>query len=364
VAGTAAPVELVLERGGALVARVLEADGRPRAGQELRLDTEDRERPFALGSLATDAGGEARIAGLPPGPLHVRLYGPEGPEEVGTIVTIERGVRVDVELRVPHEPLAAAGAVLDAEGQPLAGVQIDARIGARRTTATSDAEGRFALRSAERGPVRLAPDLYLQADRFEPRGLEVPFGTPDVVFRQLAVRPPARLELEVVDRASGAAIPRGLALGYVDPERSSWSFHRITDGRVTVELRPYDDVGLAIGAVGYRRKTIRPTEFLSEMEPGTPVRLALEPGLEHWLRVLREADEQPLLDARILDGERLLATTDGDGRARIELATWPTELRVLATGNAERVWTCADWLAELDEGTVWLPVAAPDASDR
>ncbi|HEX6882640.1 MAG TPA: hypothetical protein VF530_04610 [Planctomycetota bacterium] len=358
-------VRLVLEEGGRVRVHVLEADGRPRPGQQVAVeDPEALHRLLDLGSQ-TGADGVALVSGVPPGPRRAQFHDEETSETVRAMVTVERGLTVDVELRVPDLPIAAAGRVLDAEGRPRSYVTVVATIAGRSDSVQTDTEGAFSIGwKRERGPVRLTIDAGLTEDRYLPAALEVPFGTRDVLFRCAETRPTVTLALEVVEEKSGALLPGAMVLGFLEPARSSWSFHRATEGLATLQLKPYDDVGLAIEAVGYRRRIVSATELLRDAPAGTPARVALAPGLERWLQVLDEEDDAPLLDARVLDGERLVATTDADGRAWIDLAQWPAELRVEAAGHAQGRWTCRDWLTELGDGVLWLARASAEIEPR
>jgi len=355
-------LQLVLDEGGRVRARVREADGRPRADQQVNVEEGAGLHRLLDRGARTGADGVALVAGLRPGEQRVWFHDQETSQQVRATVTVERGLTAEVELRLPEVPIAASGRVLDAAGEPLDNVSIVATIGERSTSVETGDQGTFTIPwKRERGPVRVTTEPGLTEDRYEPAAFEVPFGTRDLVFQRLETRPTETLALEVVEQGSDARIPGVMVLGFLEPGRASWSFHRGDEGLVTLQLKRYDDVALAIEAVGHRRRIVRAVELLEATPAGQPCRVALAPGLERWLQVLDEEDDAPLLDARILDGERLVATTDADGRALIELAHWPAELRVEAAGHAPGRWTCKDWLTELGDGVLWLaraPVAA------
>jgi hypothetical protein len=358
----AEPVRLVLDLGGTIRALVIGKEGEPLSGEAVSLVVAEAQIFETEFQETTDAAGAATFSSVPPGRYRLIYWHEEASLKIEAEAEVERGTTVEVELRVAGLPLAVAGRVVDGEGRAVRGVTIDVAIAEARITTETDEYGVFSVESAERGRVRLMvpPDPW--SERYEPAELEVPFGTRDLLIRQRESRPTTSLTLEILEARTRAPVPGALVLSFVEPRRSSWSFHRAPAGVAAFELKLHHDVGLAVEAVGYRRRIFRAAELARETPPGEPCRVLLEPGLERSLLIVDEESEEPLAGARVLDAERLVATSDRDGRAEIDLPAWPLELRIRADGHADAVWNCKDWLSELGEGTVLMErIPEPDA---
>lgn len=349
------PVRLVLDTGGTIRARAVDANGEPLKGEEIVL--EDRALRLSDDTKTTDAAGIATFTAVAPGSYQISYWHDPTSDWVGEEVTVERGSTVEVELRAPSLPLAVAGRVVDANDLPVEGVRFVVGVGDSSTTTITDEQGAFSVGSAQRGPVHVSVEPNPWTDRYAPAELDVPFGTRDVLIRELESRPTTTLTLEILERGTLARIPDAMVLGFVEPGRFDW--FRARAGLVSLELKLYDDVWLAVEAMGYRRRMLRAVELARDVPAGEACRVLLESGLERWLQILDDESGEALVAARVFDGERLVATADGDGRAAIDLPAWPRELRVQAAGHVDAVWSCEDWLAELEDGIVWM-VRAPE----
>lgn len=163
-----APQVVVLERAAPpLEVRVLEPDGRPGAGVPVRV------RPWpTLEPLWTETDGSLRLDELPAG-LVVLEVG--GTERHGPTVRAVAGAPSTLEVRL--EPVwVVAGRVVDEEGLPLSGAEVEALAPGARLgeVVRTGADGRFAWR----GPVRGV--IALRISRPPRRG------------RRVEVRPPSR----------------------------------------------------------------------------------------------------------------------------------------------------------------------------
>lgn len=355
------PVQLVLDRGGSIRARVVVAGGEPLKDERLTLWSEDRE--MGLDDATSDAGGLATFSAVAPGRYRIDFWHDGTSQWIHAKVEVERGQTTEVDLEVPLLPLGVAGRVIDEAGLPLEGIRIVASFddGVSTTTSTHG-NGKFSVACLGSGSVRVSLEPEISGDRYQPTQIEVPFGTNDIVIRRLPAVPTSSLTLEIFDRNTLVRIPGAMVLGFVEPLRENWSFHHAPDGLAVLELKLYEDACLAVQAVGYRRRELRALDLVRAGPEGGPYRLLLEPGLQHALQIFDDESGKALLGALVFDGELLVATADGAGRARIELPTWPDELRIQAAGHADRVWTCKDWLAELGDGQVWLERVPADAA--
>jgi hypothetical protein len=344
----------VLGAGGSLRVRALEADGTPIAGESISLALRSEDLPIDERSAKTPADGVASFDGLATGHYRASSWDERSSRWLFASADIEPGAAVEVELRAPDLPLAVAGRVVDAGGRGLEDVQVFVTLGDTSTTTVTDEHGEFSVGSAERGDVHVAAAVELWTDRFEPAELDVPSGTRDVVLRQVAARAVTTLGIEIVDRSTLQRIPDAMVLGFIEPARDFWTKHGAPAGVATIELKLYDDVGLAIEAVGYRQRILRAAELARDLPAGELVRVILEPGLARTLEIYDDDTGAPVIAARVLDGERLVATSDGEGRAVVELPTCPAELRIRAAGHADAVWICKDWLGYVDAPVVWM----------
>ncbi len=355
----AEPVRLELDQGGRIRARVLDALGGPLEGQEVRLWSEDPQVIALSATATTDAAGSALFTAVSPGRFDVMLWRKSSSEWLRQSVEVERGVTAEVELVVPVHPLAAAGKVLDEEGNPLGSVEVSLfRNDGESGRMLTDEAGRFAFRAPAGGPVRLSTETDIWGDRYQPAALDVPFGTDDVLFRRVESKPSTHVVLEIVQGRTLARVPGVMVIAFREPLCGDWSYAHGPEGVVELDLKLYGDVGITVEAVGYRRRRLGVPELVRSGPEDGRYRIELEPGLERALRILDSEDEEPLVGALVYAGELLVSTADGEGRAALDLPSWPVELRIAATGHEDASWACADWLSELEDGYVWLDRAS------
>ncbi len=348
------PVRVVLDVGGTVRVQAIDGAGRVMKQEEVLLRAPDARTGMVATRLATtDASGVATLPSVAPGSYQVLFYHPPTSEPLEVPVDVVRGVATEVELRIPLWPPAAAGLVLDQEGKALWGVAIRLGSDGDSQETTTDEQGRFAFRAPPGGPVRVSTEGDFLGDRYEPAAVEVAFGTSDLVFRRIESRPLTSLTLEIVERGTLERIPGSSVLRFREPLRNEWGFARAPDGIASFDVKLLEGMCIAVEAPGYRRREFALLELVRDGPEGGPFRVELERGLGRSLRIV-DQDDQPLKDACIWDGDRLVATSDGDGRAVVDLPGWPVELRITAPAHAEGVWTCKDWLYELGDGEVRL----------
>jgi hypothetical protein len=260
--------------------------------------------------------------------------------------------------------LAVAGQVVDAEGAPLAGIQVHAEYGPRdgpgetSASATTNAAGRFEFRAAPCDWVAVRSDRDLFGDEFDPPSVEVPFGAADVVFTRVRVVERQKIGFEVVDAVTRERLPGALVMTYRAPYLGEYAFHRADEGLATPFCPLHPGTTFVIDLSGYRRARVSLDELL-EQEPVEGLRrVAMDKGLLRMLHVegFDASDQQAAVPgARVRLGARVLGVTDAAGDLLLDLYTWPeAAFTIEADGYQPVTWRPSDSYAELEPAYVWL----------
>jgi hypothetical protein len=140
---------LTLRRGGSVVGRVTDAMGRPLPKVQIGAGS---VRPTGAVGTETDGDGRYRLGPLAPGELELWFRG-EGyrPERRSAVVGSE-ATTLDLVLLEAGE---IRGRVVDAEGEPLAAVEVGLTGAGRFEVATTDAAGGFSFAGLDPGNYRL-----------------------------------------------------------------------------------------------------------------------------------------------------------------------------------------------------------------
>jgi hypothetical protein len=359
------PIVLVLEPAGSLRVRVRDEEGSAVAGERVWLS----EPGGFLGGFAdevlhTDEAGEALFESLAEGTYLVSCV--SGPGSSTPKAEVWAGRRTELELAVATHGarLAVAGLVVDAEGAPLAGIQVHADYGPREgagdtnASATTDAEGRFEFRAAPCDWVAVRSDRDLFGDEFAPPSVEVAFGTTGVVFRRIRTVERQKVGFEVVDAATLERLSGALVMTYRAPNLGEYAFHRADEGLATPLCPLHPGTTFVIDLAGYRRATVSLDELLAQEPVEGLRRVAMDRGLLRMLHVEGfDATEQqaPVAGARVRLGERVLGVTDTSGDLLLDLYTWPeAPFTIEADGYQPATWSPSDSYAELEPAYVWL----------
>jgi 5-hydroxyisourate hydrolase-like protein (transthyretin family) len=150
-------VELVLPPASEVTGRVLSPEGRPVAEAQVVLVEASEERYPAFSSLraATDADGQYRIDGLPPGKRTLEARAEGYRRTVRDVELTAAATVVDFTL---ERGLEASGRVVDDAGNPIAGVDLTlfaSQYSADAPHAVSEADGTFRFSGLRDGTYRL-----------------------------------------------------------------------------------------------------------------------------------------------------------------------------------------------------------------
>jgi hypothetical protein len=207
-AGGVIHLRLACGEGCSLRGRVLAPGGEPCAAAHVQARAEPApDQPFCIRfakEAATDAAGAFELLGLPQ--LRHRLEAAcEGCAPRVIDVDLSRGAGEPLEIRL-EAGCDLEGTIVDAEGKPLAGLELTAVLAESRAfrTATSDASGRFRLAGL---PARGSLELSA-AGRFE-RTLDLP--SPALAIR---LPRPVTLEARLVAAENGAPLEPPAHLRY------------------------------------------------------------------------------------------------------------------------------------------------------
>lgn len=355
------PVLLDLVRGGHLVVRTLDEAGRPLAARRVHLMRKaDDVRHLAI--WTTDAEGACRSELLTPGPYWVLHVDPTTREERGAHVTIRPGRVTELDLELAHlsVDVAAAGRVVDEDGQPLAGVLVAlVHPGAGTTTVATDADGRFEFRAPACEELRVALDHDPWTDVYEPPHVDAPFGRRDLRFVRTQRLSFVAFELEVVDARTAEPVEGVVVLGHRPPYTENVGEHHALGGRLRLTYPDAGDVELRIRAPGYRPRSLTIASLFDPTDPSIPRRrIELERGFRTRIRAVTpispvDADTRvPLPEARVLVDGAVVATADPDGWIDLDLPTWPERLVLVHDGLTSVDLDPTAWLGQLRAPTV------------
>jgi RNA polymerase sigma factor (sigma-70 family) len=247
--------------------QVLDADRRPRAGAGVALialpsvPIEDRARASAQARVLTetqaDADGRFRLT-VPPAVAanHVRLtlVAADPGAGPGWQLLLEGTPRENVELRLARRDHRLRGRLVDARGQPAAGVTL--RLGelsgtlllpetgagdTLRTPVVSDAAGQFVIQGVLPG---CQMQVRVQDDRFAPQCLQLTTKDGDETDAgDVRVAPRRTLKGTVVCRETGRPLA-GVALAVTGPLNGR--VETVTDAEGTFQLHPFPYEGVSL----------------------------------------------------------------------------------------------------------------------
>jgi protocatechuate 3,4-dioxygenase beta subunit len=347
VAGAARPgVRIVLVRGNGAYGLVFGADGRPLAGASVRLSAGNPAWRAAPGMVrpgdgpdepraTTDGEGRFRLANLLPGryDLHVAAEG-HAPLRVPGVEVPEAPADGDLGSVYLEAGADVTGRVVDADGEPVAGVEVhvyarDLMTGMTMPSAadrvTTGADGRFVLRDLTPDAV---VDLMFQATGFAQESVMGVIAPPERPLLVELVRS-AVVAGRVVD-GFGAGIAGATVHAETDesgrPGRRRYDSrpayaHSEEDGRFVLDGVPPGAVRLSAIATGFRPATSAAIE-LSPGERREGLRIELERGGSVAGQVTGP-DGQPLPEAVVRAAPNLVwggveDRTDGDGNYRLD----------------------------------------------
>lgn len=269
VTGSMDGVELVLSDGeaGAIDGIVVDANGAGVSGVEVTALLTESPFPSDLRAVSGD-GGVFLLIDAPPGAYTLSIEGLDGRRrEADVAVTVAagetvRGVRIVYAL---PEGGVIAGVVVNPEGAPVAGANVDGRSERGRPAGMiTGADGRFVLAGLGEGPYRL--DMSHPQYRREITGAIEPGGEEI----EIVMTPAAAVRGQVVDKATGKPVPffqafltRGSRPEYHPEQIGMFTAFRDPEGRFTLDGLTQSGAFVFVRAWGY--------EDGSAAVPGGPV---------------------------------------------------------------------------------------------
>ena len=342
----AGPVRIRLTNGRQARGRVVDTDGNPVAGAEVKL-TWPEQKPSRFASLrrtdateavATNEQGAFRIAAVNTGKYDVNVSHTEyvSPGDLPVEVPGGRGA-VDLGEFTLVPGAEILGVVVDLDQEPVEGARVRFRSYSwardQERTATTDADGNFRLAGLPHEQV----DLTVEADGyalFALQGARPATGEPILI--QLARG--ASLSGRVLTAAGTPAVGAQVNL---EPDFSTrmrvrdWYSRDTTtrtdgDGRFSFgHVTP--GIWFVEASAGNEAVRTDPLEFVSGSERTVELRLHAQDRLTV---IVMASSGQPVTEARIrlepkdAGQSNEYGTTDGGGRARLEVAAGPATLTV------------------------------------
>ena len=304
----AEPCEIVLRRGAGVRGRVVDRDGRPVAGAQLKIGDFGARRALSAGD------GTFELRNVPPGHGVVSTFA-RGFAPVQSIVDVPADERATAELAVQLEPgHRLAGRIVDREGRGIHRVRVTPLVQDpfRRWEPAAD------VYTARDGSFRFvdlpAGNLVLDCFGMDVARKEEPNVAVDRTDVTIVMDRPARLAGRVVDDGTGAPVPR-FSVRFVDPqlqqgERRAGGYgvewvrgleFSDVDGVWRTETERFDDgavLGVEVTAGGYAPAVLRRVIAAPNPDPNGCV-LRLQKATRITGRVVDALTGSPVADARV-----------------------------------------------------------------
>ena len=355
----AGSVRLVLDAGRNAVGWITDSGGRPLEGARVELTTfaSSNQPPWQAPRIdehaGTDAEGRFAFARVAPGRYSL-LAERQGfaPAAVPGVEVSADGAETELGTITLGPGAAIEGVVLTPERAPLEGVEL--WLGGRQVpeqSATSDSEGRFAIRDLPPGTdqmLRASLEGWVAIQRNVTARLD---GAPI----EIVMQPGLRLTGVVVDGTTESEIA-GALVSLQSQDQSSRFQHpgafqntrTAVDGTFELDELPASTYRLSVRADEYQPTAVESLD-LRTAEQREPLRVELRPGVVVTGRVLDEEGE-PLTEARVERRDerdrtasfrpfRMRGTaTDAEGRYRLDgLPAGPVVLVAHAPERSSRV---------------------------
>lgn len=309
-----------LRRGGSIKGVVQDKEDKPVAMASVRVRHRELE---AERETATDAEGRFEAGGLAAGPWSVRVEPPNAAVILRDGITVKEDTAADLGVLRVRSGLALEGVVVDSDGEPVAGTEIQVRLTGRVGRAIRKVQGNDEGRFVAAGLGEEAVNLLVDA----------PPGHASVVIED--VEPPRRdLEIELPETGSVCgvvlteegsvaagtgvtALPEELGLLERYPEHVVARTREVDpeSGRFCLEdVHPDRGVSVSARAAGYRKATAR-IDVAPGREAG-PVELTLQRGLS-LEGIVVDTDGQPVRDAAVRARGTAMVYSDGFGEFRL-----------------------------------------------
>ena len=339
------PWRLELVPTGSIRVRVLDSSGELLSrGSVTAVPVEIAEGTSRVDAVRVEEG-VAHVQRLAPGPYVVRAHEPETGDLRRSLVEVQSGAEVPVEISFGDGSTVPAveGRVFDEHGEPLEGVTLRVEVpGSAPGRVTTGAGGAFRYFASEARELVLRIDDEEYNHPFEPTEQRVPFGSADVCFRRTGVLPWRKLVFELVDARTGERLADldGSVLLHRGPVPRGLGHHRwrpASEGRVALRVPDHGDLFWCAQVPDFLEETGRVPPS-TEPGSGATIRVQLRPGFECTARISDARTGGPVKGAWIAtaDGE-VLGRTDFTGQARLVRPEWPGPVRIGAEGYREQL---------------------------
>ncbi|HET9226367.1 MAG TPA: carboxypeptidase-like regulatory domain-containing protein, partial [Thermoanaerobaculia bacterium] len=320
VADSKAPARLVLRRGATVFGRVVDGEGVPVAGADLKLSSSRISVMSAIPSqnmdfaAVSDAEGRFRIGNVSAGRFDLRALRRGFAAALVPGVTIEESEpRTDVGEIALQPGGSIEGIVVDESGKPVEGAAIMMTPGGseglmmedpfffhRRPLETGE-DGKFRIEDLPRGRQVSLEVMHSELVSQEVSGVEIPTAEP----LRIQLERPRRVEGRVTDRlgepVAGARVivstGTSAGIGSFRGMRSRGAAVTEPDGRFVVSGLKPETIELQVSATGYRT-AVSPGIRIPQSGQAEPVEIVLEPGT--WLEgTVLDGGGQPVRDGSV-----------------------------------------------------------------